>query len=51
MCGGSGFVGSFLFRLPPSVEGGLVSGGVGGMVGVSMGICIGIPSVWGGRDG
>jgi hypothetical protein len=51
MHGGSGVVGSFFFRLPPSVAGGLVSGGVGGMVGVSMGIYIGIPSVWGGRDG
>ena len=49
--GGSGVVGSFFFRLPPSVVGGLVSGDVGGMVGVSMGICIRIPSVWGGRDG
>jgi hypothetical protein len=50
-CGGSGVVGSFFFLLPPSVAGGLVSGGVGGMVGMSMGICIRIPFVWGGRDG
>jgi hypothetical protein len=49
--GGSGAVGSFFFHLPPAVAGVLVSGGVGGMVGVSMGICIRIPSVWGGRDG
>jgi hypothetical protein len=27
------------------------SGGEGGMVGVSTGICIGMPLVWGGRDG
>jgi hypothetical protein len=33
------------------MAGGLVSGGVEGMVGVSMGIIIGIPSIWGGRDG
>jgi hypothetical protein len=51
MHGGSGAMGSFFFHIPPSVAGELVSGGVGGMVGVSMGICIGIPSVWGGRDG
>jgi uncharacterized membrane protein YedE/YeeE len=50
-CGGSGVVGSFFFRLPPFVARGLVSGGVGGMVGVSMGICIQIPFVWGERDG
>jgi hypothetical protein len=48
--GGSGEVGSFFFRLPPTVAGVLVSGSVGGMVGVIMGICIGIPSFWGGRD-
>jgi hypothetical protein len=48
---GSGAVGSFLFLLPPAVVGGLVSGGVEGMVGVSMGIIMGIPSIWGGRDG
>jgi hypothetical protein len=47
---GSEDVGSFFFYLPSVVEGGVVSGGVGGMVGVSMGIFIGIPSVWGGRD-
>jgi hypothetical protein len=51
MRGGSGAVGSFFFRLPPTMVGRLVSGGVGGMVGVSMGICITIPSIWGGRDG
>jgi hypothetical protein len=44
-------VGSFFFRLPLAVAGVLVSGGVGGMVGVSIGICIEIPSIWGGRDG
>jgi hypothetical protein len=51
MHGGSGAVGSFLFLLPPAMVGGLVSGGVEGMVGVSMGIVMGIPSVWEGRDG
>ena len=51
MHGGSGFVGSFFFRLPPAMAGRLVSGGVEGMVGVRMGIVIGIPSIWGGRDG
>jgi hypothetical protein len=49
MHGGRGAVGSFFFLLPPTVAGGLVIGGVEGMVGVSMGIVIGIPSVWG-RD-
>jgi hypothetical protein len=49
--GGSGAVGSFFFRLPPAIAGVLTSGGVGGTVGVSMGICIKIPSIWGGRDG
>jgi hypothetical protein len=49
--GGSRVVGSFFFLLPPAVAGRLVSGGVEGMVGVSMRIVIGIPSVWGGRDG
>jgi hypothetical protein len=49
MCRGSGAVGSFFFLLPPAVAGGLVIGGVEGMVGVSMGIVIGISSVWG-RD-
>ena len=49
--GGGGVVGSFVFFLPPTMAGGLVSGGVEGMVGVSMGIVMGIPSVWGGRDG
>jgi hypothetical protein len=47
MRGGSGAVGSFFFLLPPTMVGGLVSGGVEGMVGVSMGIVIGIPSIWG----
>jgi hypothetical protein len=37
--------------LPPSQEGPTVGGEVEGMVGVSMGIIIGIPSIWGGRDG
>ena len=49
VCRGSGAVDSFFFLLPPAVVGGLVIGGVEGMVGVSMGIVIGIPSVWG-RD-
>jgi hypothetical protein len=49
MHGGSGVVGSFFFRLPPTVAGRLVSGGVEGMVGVSMGIVMGIPSIWGGK--
>ena len=44
-------MGSFFFHLPPAVAGRLVSGGVEGMVGVSMGIVIGIPSVLGGTDG
>jgi hypothetical protein len=44
-------MGSFFFLLPPAMAGGVVSRGVEGMVGVSMGIVIGIPSVWGGRDG
>ena len=48
---GSGVAGSFFFRLPLAVTGRLVSGGVEGMVGVSMGIIIGISSIWGGRDG
>jgi hypothetical protein len=48
---GSGVVGSFFFLLPPAVAGGLMSGGVEGMVGVSMGIVMGIPYIWGGRDG
>ena len=51
MCVGNGVVGSFLFLLPPARVGGVVSEGVEGMVGVSMGIVIGIPSIWGGRDG
>ena len=51
MCRGSGAVGSFFFLLPPAVAGRLVSGGVEVMVGVSMGIVIGIPSIWGGWDG
>ena len=42
--GGSGAVGSFFFRLPPSVAGVLMSGGVEGTVGVRMGIVMGIPS-------
>jgi hypothetical protein len=44
-------VGSFFIRLPSAVAGRVVSGGVEGMVGVSMGIVIGIPSIWVGRDG
>ena len=51
MCGGSGDVGSFFFLLPPTVVGRVVSAGGEGIVGVSMGIVIGIPSIWGGRDG
>jgi hypothetical protein len=43
--------GSFFFPLSPYVVGGVVSGGLEGMVGVSMGIVIGIPSICGGRDG
>jgi hypothetical protein len=49
--GGSGVVGSFFFHLPPVVVVVLASGGEGGAVRVRTGICIGIPSVWGGRDG
>jgi hypothetical protein len=44
-------MGSFFFCLPPAIAGVITSEGVGEMVGVSMGICIGIPFVWGGRDG
>jgi hypothetical protein len=44
-------VGSFFSRLPPAIVMVLVGGGAGGVVGVSIGICIGIPYVWGGRDG
>jgi hypothetical protein len=44
-------VDSFFFPLPLAVAGRLVSGGVEGMMGVSMGIVIGIPSIWGGKDG
>jgi hypothetical protein len=51
VCGGSGAMGSFFFLLPPAVAGGLVIGCGEGMVGVSMVIVIGIPSVWGGRGG
>jgi hypothetical protein len=51
MHGRSGYVGSFFFHLPPAVVGRLVSGGVEGMVGVSNRIIIGIPYIWGGRDG
>ena len=40
-------MGSLFFLLPPAVVGRVVSGGVEGMVGVSMGIIIGIPSIWG----
>jgi hypothetical protein len=47
MRGGSRVVSSFFFCLPPVVAGGLVSGGV---VGVRMGIIMGIPYFWGGRD-
>jgi hypothetical protein len=49
--GGSGAVGSFFFHLPPAAVVVLVSGVEGGVVGVSTGICIGIPYVWGGMDG
>jgi hypothetical protein len=48
MHGGRGAMGSFFFLLPPVVAGGLVSGG---LVGVSMGIDMGIPYFWWGRDG
>jgi hypothetical protein len=51
MRGGSGVVKSFFFHLPLAMVGRLVSGGVEGMVGVSMRIFIGILSIWGGRDG
>jgi hypothetical protein len=51
MCGGSGAIGSFFFLRPPAVARGLVIGCGEGMVGVSMGIVIGIPSIWGGRGG
>jgi hypothetical protein len=44
-------VGYLFFLLPPTVEVVLASGGEGGLVGVSIGICSGIPSNWGGRDG
>jgi hypothetical protein len=44
-------VGSFFFRLPPAIAVVLVIGGEGGVARVSTGICIGIPSDWGGRDG
>ena len=44
-------MGSFVFLLPPSVVVVLASGGEGGVVGVRIGICIGIPSISGGRDG
>jgi hypothetical protein len=44
-------VGSVFFHLPPAIAGVLTSGYVSGTVGVSMGICIGIPSILGGRDG
>ena len=47
MCRGSGAVGSFFFLLPPVVARGLVIGCGEDMVGVSMGIVIGIPFVWG----
>jgi hypothetical protein len=49
--GGSGVVGLFFFCPPLAVVVVLVSGNEDGAVGVSMGICIGIPSIWGGRDG
>ena len=51
MCEGSGAMGSFFFLRSPAVVGGLVIGCGEGMVGVSMGIVIGIPSIWGGRGG
>jgi hypothetical protein len=44
-------MGPFFFLLPPIVVVVLVSGGEGGVVGVRIGICIGIPSILGGRDG
>jgi hypothetical protein len=44
-------VGSFFFYLPLAMVVVLASGGEGGSVGVRTGIFIGIPSVWGGRDG
>jgi hypothetical protein len=47
MHGGSGAMGSSFFLLPQAMSTGLVSGGV---VGVSMGIVMGIPSFLGGRD-
>jgi hypothetical protein len=42
---------SFLFHIPQIVVMALASQGEGGAVGVSIGICIRIPSVWRGRDG
>ena len=50
MRGGSGAVGSFFF-LPPAVVVVMASGGEGSVFGVSIGIFIRIPSIWGGRDG
>jgi hypothetical protein len=44
-------VGSFFFPLPPTAVVAPASGGEGVVVGVSIGIFIGIPSIWGGRDG
>jgi hypothetical protein len=44
-------VGSLLFLHPPTVVVAPASGGRGGAMGVKTGICIGIPFVWGGRDG
>jgi hypothetical protein len=44
-------MGSFFFCLPPTITVVLVTRGVGGVVGVSITIYIGTPSVWGGRDG
>jgi hypothetical protein len=47
---GSVAVGSFFFRLPPTIVVVLESGCEGGVLRVSTGIYIKIPSVWGGRD-
>jgi hypothetical protein len=49
--GESGPVGSFFFLLPQTAVVVLASGGEGGVVRVSIRVYIGIPLIWGGRDG